>query len=73
MLVWPDNRQAALVFIAMQTQWLSGMGGYTGLNYASLPEIWRRLKVPPAERDTVFADLKVMEITALNTMHTKED
>ena len=65
--VWPDNLHAANVFIAMGTQWVrAGMNGEpTGLNYASLPEIWRRTKVPPAIRDTVFDDLRVMEEAAI--------
>ena len=68
--VWPDNQQAAKVFIAMSTQWVrAGMNGEpTGLNYASLPEIWRRTKVPPALRDDVFDDLRVMEEAAIKHM-----
>ncbi len=68
--VWPDNLQAANVFIAMTSQWnRAGMSGEaTGLIYASLPEIWRRLKVPLADRDTVFDDLRVMENAALDQM-----
>jgi hypothetical protein len=34
---------------------------------AGLPELWRRLRVPPADRDAVFADLQLMEMTALET------
>lgn len=62
--------QSANVFIAMSTQWVhAGMSGVaTGLNYAVLPEIWRRLKVPPASRDDVFDDLRVMEHAALEQM-----
>jgi hypothetical protein len=57
----------------MGTQWRTGMGGPTGLDYGVLPEIWRRLKVPPDERDDVFADLRVLETAALNEMHRKDD
>ncbi len=72
MLCWPENRQALLVFMALRTQWRTGMSGFTGLDYGVLPEIWRRLKVPPAERDDVFADLQVIEAGALDAIHEKE-
>jgi hypothetical protein len=52
----------------MGTQWRSGMGGATGLDYSALPEVWRRTKTPEAERDQVFADLRVMEMVALDEM-----
>lgn len=57
----------------MRTQWRVGMAGYTGLDYSVLPEIWRRCKVPPDERDTVFSDLQVIELAALSAMHTKDE
>lgn len=70
MQVWPDNVPAVRVFLAMQTQWAVGMNGRTGLIYASLAEVWRRLHVPPAERDAIFADLQLLEVAALNAMNT---
>ena len=72
--VWPDNAKSVDLLIAMSTQWrVGGMGAATGLDYSALPEIWRRLKVPPAQRDELFADLQLMERAALKAMHTKED
>lgn len=56
----------------MRTQWFVGMSGPTGLNYASLPELWRRLKVPTQDRDAVFHDLQVLEGAALHAMHSKD-
>lgn len=64
-LVWPENRQTVRVFLAMRTQWTYGQNGPVGLNYSSLPEVWRRLHVPPAERDDVFNGLQIMEHAAL--------
>lgn len=55
----------------MRTQWRAGMGGYYGLDFNVLPEIWRRLKVPPADRDGVFESLVLMEGSALKFMHSK--
>lgn len=71
-VVWPDNRVAVRVFQAMGTQWRVGSAGPTGLDYGVLPEIWRRLRVPPDQRDAVFMDLRVIEGAALEQMHTKE-
>ena len=71
-LCWPENRQAVEVFLTLRTQWRAGMSGFTGLDYAVLPEMWRRLRVPPADRDSTFADLQVLEQAALEAMHTKE-
>lgn len=68
--VWPDNLLSANVFISMSTQWRrAGMSGAcVGLDYSVLPEMWRRAKVPPALRDEVFDDLRVMEEAALLQM-----
>ena len=54
----------------MSTQWRrAGMAGIcVGLDYSVLPEVWRRAKVPPALRDDVFDDLRVMEEAALGKM-----
>jgi hypothetical protein len=63
--VWPENWLPLQVLSAMQTQWRCGPSGAIGLDYTVLTEIWRRCKVPPAQRDTVFRDLQVMEDAAL--------
>lgn len=68
-LVWPENRQSVRVFIAARTQWRYATGGASGLDYSVLPELWRRMKVPPADRDDVFQDLQVLEAAALAAMH----
>lgn len=67
--VWPENRQAVYVFMTLRTQWRYGMNGPTGLDYSALPETWRRTKTPPADRDQVFAALRILEVAALNEMH----
>ena len=54
--------------MCMGTQWRTGMSGATGLDYTALAEIWRRLKVPIANRDEVFQDIRIMENKALETM-----
>lgn len=69
--VLPCNWPAFRVFHAMSTQWHAGMGGPTGLIYSALPEMWKRLHIPPAERDDVFEDLQTLELAALAVMHEK--
>lgn len=63
--VWPENWLPLQVLSAMQTQWRCGPAGVIGLDYNVLPEMWRRCKVPLADRDSVFRDLQVMEDAAL--------
>lgn len=55
----------------MRSQWRAGMGGYYGLDLNVLPEIWRRLKVPIADRDDVFESLLLMQDAALEVIHKK--
>ena len=71
--VWPPNRTATLVFLAMGTQWRTGAMGATGLDYGALDEVWKRLKIPKKKRDVAFSDLRVIEAGALNEMHKPKD
>lgn len=72
--VWPDTVPAFVVFNALLNRWMTaGIDGdgriiRTGLDLSSLPEIWRRRKIPPAQRDDVFDDLLIMEDAALEQM-----
>ena len=68
-LCWPENVQPTVVMMTLGTQWRTAAAGFTGLDYGVLPEIWRRLKVPPQDRDAVFFDLQVIERAALAAMH----
>lgn len=70
--VWPENRQAVIVFMAMQTQWRTGMNGYTGLDYSALPEVWRVTGTRRTQRKDVFMNLRIIELAALAAMHTKD-
>lgn len=70
MEVWPDNLPAVNLLIAMGTQWRVGMAGATGLDYTPLPVVMRHLRIPPADRDTVFDELRILEDAALETMRS---
>ena len=63
--VWEDQMEAYALFRAMETQWTVGMAGPVGLNYSSIPELWRRLRIPRERRDEAFSDLQLMERAAL--------
>jgi len=68
--VWPENEPAVRVFITMSTQWsTAGMGGQpVGLRYEVLPTVMRYCAIPPAERASTFAAVRIMERSALEAM-----
>jgi hypothetical protein len=70
--IWPDNWQALDVFMAMETQWRTGMGGATGLDYGVLPDVMRLRGVPKSERSEVFDWVRLMEGEALDQMREKK-
>ncbi|WP_320338560.1 DUF1799 domain-containing protein [Citrobacter sedlakii] len=67
--VWPDVWPSFLVFQAVSTQWRTGMGGATGLDYNVLPWVMRLHNV--SDEATALSDLQVMERTALRIMYKK--
>ncbi|EOZ1395410.1 DUF1799 domain-containing protein [Enterobacter hormaechei] len=65
--VWPDVWPAFRVFQSVSTQWRTGMGGATGLDYNVLPWVMRLHAVD--DETTALSDLQIMERTALKIMH----
>lgn|GEM_PF-1607332 len=63
--VYPENWQAAQVFIALQTQWHSSMGGREGLRYEAISKVERSLGVKKKDSAAIFGALQVMERAAL--------
>jgi hypothetical protein len=63
--VWPENWLAFGIFSGLQTQWLVGMNGPIGLNYAALYPLLDRRISDPEEWDLVFDDIREMERAAL--------
>ena len=67
--VWPENWPALQAFLAVQTQWASGMGGATGLDYMRVraglemagievtPELFQSLRLMESAALEVFARL----------------
>lgn len=63
--VFPENRHAVVLFEAMRTQWRSGFGGPTGLDYSVLPALFQLHNVKRSERRKLFEDVREMEIEVL--------
>jgi len=59
----PENENAIELFLNVQTQWNTSVGGITGLNYASVLAVINIFGYDDSK--AVFSDLQVMEITAL--------
>ena len=71
--IWPDNMAAFEAFSSMGTQWMSGFSGATGLNYTALESAFRFMGLPRSEWREVFADVRIMEHTALQYMRQKQE
>jgi hypothetical protein len=68
--VFPENWQTVTIFVQVSTQWRLGMSGPVGLDYNVLFRIMDNLNMPQQEWQDMFEDIRVMESTALDTMHT---
>lgn len=64
--MWPDCWSAVDAFMAMSTQWRVGPGGAVGLDYNVLP--WVLQQIGLNDEPDIFADLRIMEMAALNEM-----
>lgn len=67
--VLPDVWAVFQVFMAMQTQWRTGMGGVTGLDYNCLPWVMKLHAL--GDEATALTDIRVMEAAALSVIHKK--
>jgi hypothetical protein len=62
---------AVSVFSKLTTQWRAGFAGAIGLDYATLPTVFRLAAVPRAEWPVLFDDIRVMERGALHFMRER--
>jgi hypothetical protein len=69
--VWPENWPIFTVFNRLQTQWIVGMGGPTGLSYPSAYPLLYRMTDDPQEWDQLLCDLQVLEAAALEQIRKK--
>jgi len=67
--IFPDNVTAVGIFVSLQTQWRTGAGGPTGLDYGVLPSVLRLQGVPRAEWPDTFDCIRTLEAEALRVMH----
>jgi hypothetical protein len=64
--VWPENWPAVQAFLTVQTQWVVGMSGPTGLDYARVRDglTMAGIEVSPA----LFQSLRVIELGVLEAL-----
>jgi hypothetical protein len=65
--IWPENAVAVRVFMDMGTQWVRGgmAGAKTGLNYGVIETVMRLRKVPEAQYEAVWDQVRTMESAVL--------
>lgn len=68
--VLPDVWTSFHLFQSLSTQWRTGFGGATGLDYNVLPWMMRVHGIE--DEATALNDIRIMERTALKIMHKKE-
>lgn len=71
--VWPENVMATNVFVALSTQWRVGPAGPFGLDYSVLYQKLDRMDIPPAEREQLEEDIRILEDAALSQMRSDQD
>lgn len=64
--LWPEHAEPLRLFVAMLTQWRTGLAGPVGLDYAVLPWVASQIGIGARKLSTLFADLQAMERAALN-------
>ncbi len=70
--VWPENMPAISLFSSISTQWRTGMGGPTGLDYNVLFSRMDHLNLPEREYEWMFDDIRVIESEALSIINKKD-
>jgi hypothetical protein len=63
--LWPENLAAWTLFMAVQTQWRSGMGGRDGLDYAGVHIVIDQHRAWRTRRRRIFAGVQIMERACL--------
>lgn len=70
--IWPENYQAFQIFTKCGTQWNSGMGGPTGLNYPSVMLLCNLFGVKAKKQLEMLDAIQIMERSALKQMNQKD-
>jgi hypothetical protein len=68
--VWPENWAAVEMFLRVQTQWRTSMGGVIGLDYAAVAWVLKLYGIE--DQRSLLEDLQVMEAAAMRVMNKQE-
>lgn len=63
--LWPENERAWAVWHDVQTQWRSGVGGISGLDYAGVRAWIDELGLTPEDRRDVWSGIRACERAVL--------
>jgi len=69
--VWSDCWESVMVFHSLSSQWRMGFSGASGLDYSSLPFMFKIKNIPEEKQAEIFADIQVMEVAAIQQMREK--
>ncbi|MCY0913255.1 DUF1799 domain-containing protein [Massilia antarctica] len=69
---WPDNLAALLLFQYLRTQWRTGAGGPSGLDYTVMHRKMDRMGLAPDDYDQLEHDIQTMEVAALNCIYAEK-
>ncbi|NHZ81826.1 hypothetical protein F2P44_21470 [Massilia sp. CCM 8695] len=69
---WPDNVAALLLFQYLRTQWRTGAGGPSGLDYTVMHRKMDRMGLAPDDYDQLEHDIQTMEVAALNCIYAEK-
>lgn len=70
--LWPDNVEAALLFISVATQWRVSASGVTGLDYNVLFSKMGRMGLTPERYDELEDEVRTMECAAMEMMRAEK-
>jgi len=63
--LWPENEDAFLLWLSIQTQWVMGAAGPAGLNYSGVEACMRMQGVGKKQQRQLFESIWTMECAAL--------
>lgn len=69
--IWPENLPAFNLLVFLQTQWITGMNGPTGINYLVMHHKMDRMGLAPEQYDDLERDIQIMEGAALSAMRAE--
>jgi hypothetical protein len=68
--LWEENVATVGLFLQLQSQWVTSMGGVVGLNYQSVDFLFKIYGI--TDQKQMFEDLQAMEFAALPILNKKD-